>query len=274
MVPELPVQEAIAEILSSLDEKIELNRKQNRTLEGIAQALFKRWFVEFEFPDENGRPYKSSGGAMQPSELGEIPVGWEVKCIGDFVDVTDYVANGSFESLRNNVSLYDEPEYALFIRATDYKGGFVGNLKYTDNLSYEFLRKTVLTGNEVIISNVGDIGSVFRPPVWLDQPMTLGSNLIALRSEFNPYLFQLFRSRYGQFLISGLVGGSAQPKFNKTEFRSLKVVLPSNKLFKEYAEIEMALWDKQIMCNREVRTLSQLRDTLLPKLMSGELRIT
>jgi type I restriction enzyme S subunit len=76
-------QEIIAEILSSLDEKIELNRKQNRTLEAIAQALFKRWFVEFEFPDQNGQPYKSSGGAMQPSELGEIPVGWEVYALSE-----------------------------------------------------------------------------------------------------------------------------------------------------------------------------------------------
>jgi type I restriction enzyme S subunit len=85
--PTIEDQTVIAETLSSLDEKIELNRKQNRTLEAIAQALFKRWFVEFEFPDENGRPYKSSGGAMQPSELGEIPVGWNVGCIGDFVEL-------------------------------------------------------------------------------------------------------------------------------------------------------------------------------------------
>jgi len=74
---ELPIspdneQVAIAEILSSLDEKTELNRKQNRTLEAIAQALSKRWFVEFELPDQNGQPYKSSGGAMQPSELGRF----------------------------------------------------------------------------------------------------------------------------------------------------------------------------------------------------------
>ena len=280
-VPKLEEQENIAEILSSLDEKIELNRKQNRTLEAIAQALFKRWFVEFEFPydfatgqpDPNGQPYKSSGGAMQPSELGEIPVGWEVAQIGDYVEVTDYVANGSFESLRNNVTLYDTSEFAIFVRATDYKGGFSGGLKYTDKSSYEFLKKTVLTGDEIIISNVGDIGSVFRPPVWLDQPMTLGSNLIALRSDFNSYLFQLFRSYYGQFLISALVGGSAQPKFNKTEFRSLEVVLPSRAVLEQYAEIELALWDKQIACNRGGRTLSCLRDTLLPKLMSGELRV-
>jgi len=75
-LPPLPEQHRIAEILSSLDDKIELNRKINKTLESIAQAIFKRWFVDFEFPSEKGKPYKSSGGKMVESELGMIPEGW------------------------------------------------------------------------------------------------------------------------------------------------------------------------------------------------------
>lgn len=73
---DLPTQTAIAEILSSLDDKIELNNKINQELEDLAQTLFKRWFIDFEFPNENGDPYKSSGGEMVDSELGEIPKGW------------------------------------------------------------------------------------------------------------------------------------------------------------------------------------------------------
>ncbi|MBI4353586.1 MAG: restriction endonuclease subunit S [Candidatus Omnitrophica bacterium] len=76
-------QRAIAKILSDLDEKIELNHRMNKTLESIAQSIFKRWFVDFEFPNEKGKPYKLSGGKMVKSELGEIPQGWDVKELSD-----------------------------------------------------------------------------------------------------------------------------------------------------------------------------------------------
>ena len=77
-LPSIPEQEAIVNILKSLDDKIELNQQMNNTLEQIGQAFFKRWFVDFEFPDEEGEPYRSSGGEMVDSELGEIPKGWKV----------------------------------------------------------------------------------------------------------------------------------------------------------------------------------------------------
>ena len=76
-------QKAIAKILSDLDSKIELNQKMNKTLEAIAQAIFKRWFIDFEFPNEEEKPYKSSGGEMVDSELGEIPKGWGIRKLGD-----------------------------------------------------------------------------------------------------------------------------------------------------------------------------------------------
>lgn len=85
-LPSLSEQSAIAKILSGLDDKIELNRQMNKTLESIGQALFKQWFVDFEFPNEKGKPYKSSGGKMVDSELGKIPEGWMIGCLGDFID--------------------------------------------------------------------------------------------------------------------------------------------------------------------------------------------
>ena len=85
-VPDLATQNSIAEILSSLDDKIELNNKINQELENLAQTLFKQWFIDFEFPNESGEPYKSSGGKMLDSELGEIPVGWEVVNLSDLFD--------------------------------------------------------------------------------------------------------------------------------------------------------------------------------------------
>lgn len=86
-LPPLQEQKRIANLLSAIDDKIELNNEMNKTLEELAQTIFKRWFVDFEFPNENGEPYKSSGGKFVESELGMIPEGWRVATIGDLGDV-------------------------------------------------------------------------------------------------------------------------------------------------------------------------------------------
>ena len=87
VAPEFKEQKAIAKILSDLDDKIEVNNKINKRLEEMAQSIFKHWFVDFEFPNEDGQPYKSSGGEMVDSELGMIPKGWEVKELDSIVEV-------------------------------------------------------------------------------------------------------------------------------------------------------------------------------------------
>ena len=100
LLPPLPEQKKIAAVLSCLDRKIENLRKQNETLEAIAQTLFKHWFIDFEFPNADGKPYKSSGGAMEPSELGDIPAGWRVGTLGDEV-----------ETLGGSTPSTKEPDY-------------------------------------------------------------------------------------------------------------------------------------------------------------------
>lgn len=159
----LSEQKKIAAILSSLDEKIETNRKINARLEELAQALFKSWFIDFE-------PF---GGKM--------PEDWKRINIGALnIEISDFVANGSFASLKENVTLYDKPEFAYFIRNTDLK---VNSFSvFVDEHSYKFLSKSRLFGGEIIISNVGDVGSVFLCPT-LDKPMTLGNNIIMVRPQ-------------------------------------------------------------------------------------------
>lgn len=273
-IPNLETQEKIASILSTLDDKIEINNEMNKTLEEMAQTLFKRWFIDFDFPNENGEPYKSSGGKMVDSELGEIPEGWIISKLGEVVDVTDYVANGSFKDLKDNVTLYDEPNEVLYVRTTDYNNGFSGKLKYTDRNSYDFLKKSKLYGKEVIISNVGDVGTVFRPPVWLDLPMTLGSNAVALSfKEYNFYIYYFFKSREGQHCIQSITTGSAQLKFNKTSLRALNILVPNEEILREFKIMEECIFNKINFIKKEIRILTQLRDTFLPKLMNGEIEI-
>ena len=258
-------QRRIASILSSLDRKIELNNKINADLEEMAQAIFKNWFVDFE-------PFKN--GKFVDSELGMIPEGWKVGKITDIgCLITDYVSNGSFASLKQNVHLYETKEYAQFIRNTDLKTNTFS--VYVDKHSYDFLSKSTLYGNEIIISNVGDVGSVHLCPK-LDIPMTLGNNIIMLRpneKEYNYFLYLWFKYFSGQGLIQGIKGGSAQPKFNKTDFKNLPLLIPSFEI------IEKSYWIFESMFSilssnvKESSRLSTLRDTLLPRLMSGELEI-
>lgn len=265
LVPSHEDQRRIASILSSLDRKIELNNKINADLEEMAQAIFKNWFVDFE-------PFKD--GKFVDSELGKIPEGWKVGKITDIgCLITDYVSNGSFASLKQNVHLYETKEYAQFIRNTDLKTNTFS--VYVDKHSYDFLSKSTLYGNEIIISNVGDVGSVHLCPK-LDIPMTLGNNIIMLRpneKEYNYFLYLWFKYFSGQGLIQGIKGGSAQPKFNKTDFKNLPLLIPSFEI------IERSYWIFESMFSilssnvKENSRLSLLRDTLLPRLMSGELEV-
>ena len=119
-----------------------------------------------------------------------------------------------------------------------------------------------------------NVGTVFRCP-RLSKRMSLGPNAIMIRSQlYEHYLFQLFTSRYGQHLLQSIVTGSAQPKFNKTNFRSLKVLIPDRDTLESFNDAYSPINEMIVQNNLQNRSLSSLRDSLLPKLMSGELDVT
>lgn len=260
-LPSLNIQNKIVSVLDSIGEKINQNNKINKNLEQQAVSLFKRLFT-------------TTDDTMM-SEVGEIPTTFTLCKIGEIpMLVTDYVANGSFASLKANVTLYQGKNFAYFIRNTDLKSDSFS--VFVDQHSYEFLSKSVLYGGEVIISNVGDVGSVFLCPV-LDRPMTLGNNIILLRPENHSlryYLYIWFKHAQGQALIQGIKGGSAQPKFNKTDFKNLMIAIPNDDILRKFDETVSPMFELISNNNAESKNLSSLRDTLLPKLMSGELEVS
>lgn len=209
--------------------------------------------------------------AMQKSELEEIPKGWSVENIKSFCDVTDYVANGSFASLKKNVT-YLKAGYAIVVRLTDYKSGWSGGFNYVDEHAYNFLKKSSVSPGDVIISNVGAYaGTVFRA-VDLESPMTLGPNSILLKSELTRlYLYYHFTSHLGKHQLDGIKGGSAQPKFNKTDFRSLRILKPSIKILTEFNKLIGSFENLSANNEKSNRNLSNLRDVILPGLLSGEI---
>jgi type I restriction enzyme, S subunit len=144
--------------------------------------------------------------------------------IGEIATTTDYVANGSFASLKENVSYSYTKSYAILIRLVDFKSGWKKPFVYVDEHGFKFLKKSCLEVGDLIISNVGAYaGTVFRTPD-LGYPMTLGPNSIVLKNlQCSDFWYYYFSSRIGQHQIDSIKSGSAQPKFNKTDFRRLSV---------------------------------------------------
>ena len=242
-LPDLIEQQKIAEILKVLDDKIENNRKINHHLATLLQVNLNRHLET----------------AAVKSRIGELDL-----------KVSDHVANGSFKSLKEIV---EKPDFALFLRNVDLKNNLNGDRRYVTESSYNFLKKSHLYGHEVIISNVADVGSVHRVPK-MNVPMVAGNNVVFLQATnglLTDYLYVYLKSKFGQHDITSITSGSAQQKFNKTDFRNLEVPILSDEIIKNEITPLLCYMDNN---NGETVRLKELRDTLLPKLMTGEISVT
>lgn len=237
-------QKDIAKILSDLDNKIELNKKINKRLEDMAQTIFKHWFVDFEFPNEEGKPYKSSGGEMIESELGMIPKGWEVKELGDISRV------GSGKRPKKKSKEKNE-EYIIPLIGASSPMGYVNDVLYNEKI--------------LVIGRVGTHGVVQR----IYEESWPSDNTLIIIPKYYEYVYQILN------LIDykSLNVGSTQPLITQTDIKSIQVVLPYSSQINKFEEIVGILFSKVMKNNIENEKLSNLRDTLLPKLMSGEIRV-
>jgi type I restriction enzyme S subunit len=157
--------------------------------------------------------------------------GWKDIPIGDACLVTDFVSNGSFASLRENVEYNYEKDYGILVRTTDFTKNWAKDFVYVPKTAFDFLKKSELREGDVVISNVGAPGVTFRVPD-LGQPMTLGPNAILVRTHDEKvirqdYIYRFFESPVGQDMLKGITSGTTQMKFNKTNFRELRVPTPS-----------------------------------------------
>jgi type I restriction enzyme, S subunit len=239
-------QKAIAHILSTLDEKIETNNQINEKLEEMAQALFKHWFVDFEFPNENGKPYKSSGGEMVESELGMIPKGWEALYLNQVVEVK-YGRNLPTKDLTDS-------GYPVF-----GGNGLIG-----------FYTKYLYKDPQVLIACRGAASG----KVLLSLPFSFVTNNSLILENNQKIVSFEYLSQFCLFYeFYNFVTGSAQPQITINNLNKAKILIPNKKLHDEYTNVISALNTKILKLKKETEILKQIRDTLLPKLMSGEIRI-
>ncbi|KOH42680.1 restriction endonuclease subunit S [Sunxiuqinia dokdonensis] len=252
--PKLAEQKEIGRTLAILDQKITLLRQQNQVLEELAQTLFKRWFVEFEFPTENGEPYKSSGGKMVESELGEIPEGWSLSNLGELViNYSNKRIPLSSKERTNRKGIY--PYF-----------GASGIVDYIDDFIFK--------GTYILFSEDGEnLRSRNTPIVFLVEGKFWVNNHAHILKGKESYLFYFIYLFLLSVNIDSIITGAVQPKVNKANLHSLELLLPDPEILKDFDKVIRRLFEKSSNNTNEIQTLTQLRDTLLPKLMSGELRV-
>lgn len=267
-LPDLSTQTAIAEILSSLDDKIELNNKINQELENLAQTLFKQWFIDFEFPDENGNPYKSSGGEMVDSELGEIPKGWEVGVLDDVLEVK----GGTTPSTKEASFWHGEFHWTSPRDLSNLQ--FPVLLNTDKRISKEGLKKIssgLLPKGTLLLSSRAPIGYL----AINDIETAINQGYIAINAkEGFSNLYLLYWIKSNMDLIIERANGSTFLEISKTNFKQINCHIPSKVILNEYVNQVELLFEQLKINLRENQELTNLRDTLLPKLISGELEVS
>ncbi|MCR2807722.1 restriction endonuclease subunit S [Paenibacillus soyae] len=264
-LPALSEQRAISKLLKSLDDKIELNNAINKNLEEMAQALFKRWFVDFEFPNENGEPYKSSGGVFEESELGLIPIGWKA----------DNIGNCSSVVTRGIAPKYDDSSEKRVINQKCIRNGFL-NISLSRGHSGKVPADKQLQFGDILVNSTG-VGTLGRVAQVIDDLVdyTVDSHVTIIRPNNEKvigYMGCLLKRMQSVFEHSS-TGSTGQTELGREAIKQIKILIPEDKVMEKFSAIYDIFSENMSRSFLNNRTLAQIRDILLPKLMSGEIRV-
>lgn len=260
-LPPLKTQEKIVSILSALDDKIEINNEMNKTLEEMAQTLFKRWFIDFDFPNENGEPYRSSGGKMVDSELGEIPEGWEVATLETKKEFGELIMGLSPKSESYNDLQQGLP---LLNGAADFTKLKLSPKKYTTSPTR--------------IAKKGDYVFCIRATIGLlsmtDKDYVIGRGVATIKDikvEYREYIYMVLNNSFNKLKQNAT--GSVIQGLSKPDINNMKILFPIYSTMQRFNENMSKIFEKIENNKKEIQSLIEIRDTLLPKLMSGEVEV-
>lgn len=249
-LPDLPSQKSIAKVLSDLDAKIELNNKINRELEAMAKTLYDYWFVQFDFPNADGKPYKSSGGKMvYNAELKrEIPEGWEVKNIGSIIlKRTDKTTSIESKNILNE---------GLYPVITQDNGDFISGFTNENN---------PITDLPLIV--FGDHSCTLR---YIDFPFLRGADgtqIMYFEADLTIYVYLFL-----QKIITQIPGYGKYERHYKY-LKEFNIVIPNAKYLREFQKIVEPIFNKISKSRFQNQHLTALRDWLLPMLMNGQVTV-
>ena len=275
LTPPISEQRAIAHILGTLDDKIELNRRMNETLEEMARALFKSWFVDFD-PVRAKMEGRDTGlppdvadlfpDRLVESELGEIPEGWEVGCFGDIVEqIRDQENPFAFpDTLFRYFSIpaFDKDQWPQTERGENIKS-----------------QKSCVPSGAILLSKLNpEIERVWFADVAPDERAICSTEFLVLQARppfQRSYVYCLARSPLFRQQVESLVTGTSKShqRAQAGAVLALEATIPSAPVIRAFDRQASALLDRSVRCRRETTSLAALRDALLPKLVSGELRV-
>ena len=269
IVPPLSEQKKIASVLSALDDKIALNKKMNQKLEAMAKRLYDYWFVQYDFPDKNGRPYKTTGGPMtyNPTLKREIPVGWEVKTLDEYLDCNKYSLTAK--------SSYDFIQYLDTSSLTE--NTLESLQKYGSQAESPSRAKRIVYANDILYSTVRPqqkhYGIIKNPA----QNMIASTGFAILSckygSEYNDMFYLFLIQEKNLIKLSAIADSNASsyPSFNPSDLLDLTICLPNNlKIIEPLVKKFSSLFSIVERNQKENQKLTALRDKLLPLLMNGQ----
>ena len=252
-LPKMPIQKAIGKTLSNIDRKIELNKRINDNLEAMAKQLYDYWFVQFDFPNEEGKPYKSSGGAMVWNEKlkREIPKSWSDCKLKEFINL--------FDSKRIPLSNKDrEGRKGIY----PYYGA-TGIMDYVDDYIFD--------GDFILLAEDGSTSDASGFPIvqyiWGKNWVNNHAHIILPKNEqYTMFAYQMLKSIPAKQIETG----SIQKKISQENLCGYNMILPLSSLMEKYERVISPLWEKRKLCIEEINNLTKQRYELLPLLMNGQ----
>jgi len=268
-VPEKDYQDKIVEVLSSIDKKILLNNQINQELEDMAKTLYDYWFVQFDFPDQNGKPHKSSGGKMvyNPELKREIPEGWGVETLKDF---ESKIITGKTPSRANSDNFGGE---IPFITIGDIRGNtFIYSTSETlTDLGASVQQNKYLPEGSLCVSCIATVGEIGFTTEWSHTNQQINS--IVFEDETNRYYLYFALKNYFENANASAKTGNTFANMNKEDFSGIRIILPRNEIKNNFHKITEPYF-AQIKCLQgQNQELTQLRDWLLPMLMNGQVKV-
>ncbi len=277
-LPSLTTQQKIASVLSALDAKIELNNRINAELEAMAKTLYDYWFVQFDFPNEEGKPYKSSGGTMVWNEelKREIPEGWEVEPLNNNIDlILDH--RGKTPKKLGGDWIY-EGDGITAISAKIVKGGKLVNLEQANKVSFEMYEKWMpekLKEGDILMTSEAPLGEFYFLLGKTDYCMS--QRLFAIRANRSKvvpsYLYYELSKGNGYSQIIGSQSGSTVFGIRQDELRKIKILKPDIKLQNKFEDSVIPFLQRIRNNDSQNQQLAELRDWLLPMLMNGQVKV-
>lgn len=274
-IPSLEVQTKIAKMLKSIDSKIENNNKINTELEEMSKTIYDYWFLQFEFPNEEGNPYKSSGGKMVWNEelKREIPEGWEVGCFKDIIselECGNRPKGGIKDGINDGIPSIGA-ENIISIGKYDFSSE-----KYIPQEYFNSLKKGIVKSNDVLIYKDGaGIGHVsMAKNKFPYEKCAVNSHVFIVRSKYNNlyqnYIYLTLEKDYIKKILINLAMKAAQPGLNQPNIESIPIIIPTKNIIKEFNKSIDMMFDKIFMNANENKEMTSLRDFLLPLLMNGQ----